>query len=75
MRRCVVVGAVLALAVTIVPGSYAGAQDFHAKLSGFQEVGSLTGLTGAIFSQGQGTLRLNLNRQVQSLRYTLTFTG
>jgi len=68
--------AIVTAAVTAVPATYANAQEFHAKLSGFKEVGGVgAGQTGAIFSQGQGTLQLNLNRQLQSLRYTLTFTG
>jgi len=68
--------AIVTAAVTALPATYANAQEFHAKLSGFKEVGGVgAGQTGAIFSQGQGTLQLNLNRQLQSLRYTLTFTG
>ena len=68
--------AILAAAVIAVPANCANAQDFHAKLSGFNEIGPLgAGETGAIFSQGQGTIALILNQQLQSLRYTLTYNN
>jgi len=76
MRRSVISGVIFTAVVTAVPTAYANAQDFHAKLSGFNEIGGLgAGETGAIFSQGQGTIALKLNQQLQSLRYTLTYTG
>jgi hypothetical protein len=68
MRRYVVVGAILALAVTAVPVSYATAQEFHAKLKGFNEVPS------AIVSNGQGTVHLKLNKKLKTINYTLTFS-
>ena len=50
--------------------------DFSAKFSGFQEVGGLgAGQTGAILSGGTATLDLELDRQAQTLMYTLTFSG
>ena len=60
MRRTVL-AAILVSAATVIPTAYANAQDFHAKLSGFKEVGALNAETGAIFSPGQGTLKLKLN--------------
>jgi hypothetical protein len=74
MCRSVLAGTILAATVTAVPVAYANAQEFHAKFSGFNELGALNNETGAIFSTGQATLTLNLNRQQQSLTYTLTYS-
>jgi hypothetical protein len=68
-------GAILAAIVTLVLAANANAQEFHAKFSGFNEVGALNAETGAIFSQGQATLALNLNKQLQSLNYTLIYSN
>ena len=75
MRRSVLTGAILAAAVTAVPFTYANAQDFHSKLSGFKEVGALNAETGAIFSPGQGTLKLKLNTKLQTVNWTLTYSN
>jgi len=76
MRRSVLAGAILVGAATVVPTAYANAQDFHAKFSGFNEIGPLgAGETGAIFSQGQATLKLKLNTKLQTLNWTLTYSG
>jgi len=61
--------AVLAAAITAVPATFANAQDFHAKLSGLNVVDV------PILAQGQATIALNLNRKLQSLKYTLTYSG
>jgi CHRD domain len=61
--------AILAAIVTTVSVAYANAQQFQATLSGFNEVPL------ALFSAGQGTLTLHLNRQQQSLTYTLTYSN
>jgi hypothetical protein len=54
----------------------ANAENFSAKFSGFQEVGGVgAGQTGAIFSPGTGTLKLDLNKNNQSLTFELTYTG
>ena len=74
MRRSVLTGAILAAAVIAVPFAYANAQEFHAKLSGFKEVGALNAETGAIFSPGQGTLKLKLNTKLQSVNWTLSYS-
>jgi hypothetical protein len=74
MHRSVL--AVLAVVVTTaVPATYANAQDFHAKLSGFNEIGAQNAETGAIFSQGQGTLELKLNTKLQTANWTLTYSN
>jgi len=65
---------VLAAAAFMLSAFSAHGQDFHAKFSGFNEVGALNAETGAILSNGQGTLDLKLNRQLQSLQYTLTYS-
>jgi hypothetical protein len=51
------------------------ALKFTAKLDGFQEIGSLTGPTGAILTDGTGTLKLTLDRKAQSLSFELTYSG
>jgi CHRD domain len=60
---------ILAAVVTTVSVAYANAQQLQATLSGFNEVPL------ALFSAGQGTLTLHLNRQQQSLTYTLTYSN
>ena len=76
MHRSVLAGAILAAAATAVPTAYANAQEFHAKFSGFNEIGGLgAGETGAIFSQGQAALKLKLNTKLQTLNWTLTYSG
>ena len=75
MRRSVL-AAILVGAATVVPATYANAQDFHAKFSGFNEIGGLgAGETGAIFSPGQATLKLKLNTKLQTLNWALTYSG
>src|SRR5262249_30331449 len=72
----VLAGAILAAALTTISATYANAQEFSARLSGFQELGALNNQTGAIFSKtGQGTLTFNLDPKNQSLTYTLTYSG
>jgi len=76
MYRSMLAGAILATAVTTITATYANAQTFHTDLSGFEELGALNNQTGAIFSKtGQGTLDLKLNQKLQSLTYTLTYSG
>jgi hypothetical protein len=71
MRRSELAGAILAAAAISMPVTYANAQDFHADLVGFNEAPL------SIFSQGQGTLALSLDKKLttQSLTFTLTFSG
>ena len=76
MHRIVLPVAVCALALAGTPVRADQDQDhFSAKFSGFEEIGSLTGPTGAILSGGTATLDLELDRQTQTLMYTLTFSG
>lgn len=48
-------------------------EEFHADISGFREVGVLGSITGAISTEGHGTLDLRLNRRAQTLEFKLTF--
>ena len=60
---------------SLVSPNLAAAEQFHASFSGFQAVGSLTGLTGAIPSTGRADLHLYLDETGQTLAYTLTFSS
>jgi hypothetical protein len=65
-------------ALFLVSYAPADAEDFSAKFSGFNEIGALTtppGPTGAILSEGTGTLKLNLDRATKTLTYELTYSG
>jgi hypothetical protein len=57
--------------------SYGYADEFSAKLSGFNELGSLPSATafptGAILSDGTGTVKLDLNGN--SITYSLTYSN
>jgi hypothetical protein len=51
-------------------------EEFHTRFSGFNEVGGLgAGETGAIVSEGKGTLLLKLDRVNQTLWFQLTYSG
>src|SRR5580704_8485329 len=76
MRRNIMAWTAMVAASSILLVSHAKAeQRFHATLSGFEELGSLTNLTGAIFSPGTGTLDLTINDQGTMITYTLTYSG
>jgi hypothetical protein len=76
--------AVVAAVVVAFSANYAGAQEFVAHLSGFNEIGEITGLyqngdgvpyTGAILSAGTGTVKLDLDRDAGTITYTLTYSN
>jgi hypothetical protein len=68
--------AVAVLAVATIGMTFgANAEEFHAKLSGFQELGALNNETGAILSGGTGTLTVMLDKKLQSANYSLTYSG
>lgn len=80
MRRFMI-GAALAAAVAM-PMAGANAEEFfHANFSGFQELGGLPTVanpgaeTGAILSEGTATLQLQLDNKMQTLTFTLKFSG
>jgi hypothetical protein len=71
MHRCVRSG--LGAAAMICIGGVASAGDeFSARINGFQEIGSLTGPTGAIFTNGSG--KLSLDTQKNAITYKLTYS-
>jgi hypothetical protein len=65
----------LAAATICVVAPAADAEEFHARFSGFNEVGALNAETGAILSNGRGTLDLNLDRKAQTLAFKLTYSS
>jgi CHRD domain len=76
MYRAMLLGAMLsgiAVAPVVMAGSHG--DHFHAVLSGFNEIGALNANTGAILSDGRGTLDLQVNRANQTITFTLTFSG
>ncbi len=65
-----------ALFVPAVDGNAKNAiEQFSASFSGFQELGALNAETGAIFSPGQGTLLLSVDKGNRIISFTLTFSG
>jgi hypothetical protein len=74
MRRDKLIKAVLVAALVVFSASSAYAEEFFARLNGFQEIGALAGPTGAIRSNGSGTLHLNLDRNAGTATFTLTFS-
>jgi hypothetical protein len=87
MRRYKLVGTALCAGVLALWGGRADAEEFSARLNGFQELGSLPNVnltanpqtaanpTGAILSDGKGTASLNLNRKAGTIDYTLTYSN
>jgi hypothetical protein len=63
-----------AAAALILPASPAIAVPFSASLSGFEEIGALNNNTGAILTDGQGSLQLDLDAGSQTLTYSLTYS-
>lgn len=89
MRRCNLIGTALCAGVLVLWGSGAQAEEFSARLNGFQELGSLpnvtqnamTGVvtaanpTGAILSDGTATAKLRLDRAAGTVDYELTYSN
>jgi hypothetical protein len=64
----------LASSIVAVSGSLVYAQDFSARLNGFEEIGGLgAGETGAVLSDGKGTLSLDVEKN--QITYKLTYSG
>jgi hypothetical protein len=75
-------GAALAAAVVVFSASYACAEEFEARLLGFNEIGSIPNgatyaqsYTGAVLTDATGTLQLDLDNKTSTIAYTLTYTG
>jgi hypothetical protein len=74
MYRSVLLAALVVAALVASPAeSSPRTEEFHAILSGFNEVGALNSESGAIFSQGSGTLELKLDRTNETLTFKLKF--
>jgi hypothetical protein len=68
--------AVGAVGLIAIGSGAAYAEDFTARLSGFQVTGGLgTSETGAILTDGAGTLQLDLDKKSHMATYTLTYSG
>jgi CHRD domain len=66
----------LAATVVAFSASYACAQEFTARLNGFEEIGFIQGpYTGAILSDGAALVKLDLNQKAGTLAYTLTYSN
>jgi hypothetical protein len=75
MPRYKLLNAALVAGAVAFSNSYAHAEPFVASLSGFNEIGAQNNESGAILTNGRGSLVLNLNRQAQTADFTLTFFG
>jgi len=89
MRRYKLIGTALCAGVLALWGGRADAEEFSARLTGFQELGSLpnvtqnptTGVvtaanpTGAVLSDGTGTLELDLDEKAGTATWTLTYSN
>jgi hypothetical protein len=53
--------------------NYSWAQEFSARLSGFNKISELNAETGSILSDGSGTVSLQLNEKTGSIAYTPTY--
>jgi hypothetical protein len=79
MHRHKLITTVVAAGVVAISGAYARAAEFSARLNGFEELGSLPSATafptGAILSDGTGTVSLTLNNKAGTIAYTLTYSN
>lgn len=78
MLRDKLIRVVLVTTLVVFSANYAYAEEFVARLDGFQEIGSLPTATafptGAILSKGSGTLHLSLDSKAGTATFTLTYT-
>jgi len=75
MPRYKLLNAALFAGAVAFSNSYAHAEEFVASLSGFNEIGALNNATGAILSNGKGSLVLTLHRQARTAEFSLTYSG
>ena len=76
MYRAILMGMLVAAAGVTSPAMSSQDRDreeFRAFITGFNEVGALNAATGAILTNGTGTLELKLDRNSQTLTFTLKF--
>ena len=74
MRLDKLIEAVLIAALVAFSASSAHAQEFFARLNGFEEIGAQNNETGAVLSNGSGTLRLSLDKHAGTATFTLTYS-
>ena len=74
MRLDKLIEAVLIAALVAFSASYAHAQEFFARLNGFEEIGAQNNESGAVLSNGSGTLRLSLDKHAGTATFTLTYS-
>jgi len=74
MRRHKLIEAAVAAGFVALWGGVAHADEYSARLSGFNETGGLNAESGAILTNGTGTLQLDLDNKSQTATYTLTFS-
>jgi hypothetical protein len=72
LRSKLLLASLVAVAVTVSAG-YSYADDFSARLNGFEELGALNAQTGAVLSNGAGKVSLQLHKN--SIDYTLTYSN
>ena len=75
MRRIKLIEVILAAAVVAFSATSAHAEEFFARLSGFQELGAQNAETGAILSNATGTLNLTLDKNAGTATFTLTYSN
>jgi len=73
MLRLTLSETILAAAVVAFTTGYSHADEFSARLNGFEELGSLNAQTGAVLSNGSGKVSLLLHKN--SIDYTLTYSN
>ena len=74
MYRSILLAALIVATGATTPAvSSPRVEEFRATLAGFNETGALNSKTGAIFTQGSGTLELKLDRTNETLTFTLRF--
>jgi len=74
MRLIKLTEAILAAAVITFSASSALAEEFFARLNGFQELGAQNAESGAILSNATGTLRLELDKSSGMATFTLDYS-
>jgi CHRD domain len=75
MSRCRLIGLAAAAGFIVLWSGLANADEYSARLSGFNVTGGLNAETGAILTDGAGTLQLELDKKSQTATYTLTFSN
>jgi CHRD domain-containing protein len=82
MQRSKLIGTALSSGLLALWINHAGAQEFTAKLSGFNEIGSIPSgatyaqsYTGAVLSGGTGTATLDLDQKAGAINYKLTYSN